>query len=316
MHFNPSVFGGIDELTLVSWWQTRGAKNMALSWWLLPFAGLVILLGMNTICCFLDWLRKIRGRWRKLGEYMIHLGCIMVLGAYIWGSFTGFRNDSIAVYLDQPAPIKGMPGYYLRLDQFEPVLNDQGRPLDMRSQVALLRGDKLVTKTTISINHPLLWRGLVVVPVSFGRDIRGFRFFRPQQVPIDLEAGSRLPLQTGGELSVELFYSDAVRRNGQVFNRSNQLRDPALLLRIEQPGQSTWRGWYFLRESPPYPLVAAGLRIRPTQPLYKTYSVLTMNNDPGAKMALVGGGLLVTGIAIALASFYRKRRTGDHPDII
>jgi len=315
MHFNPNVFGGIDQQTLIDWWQTRGTAHLRLSWWLILFATLVLLLGINTLCCFIDWLGKIRARWRKLGEYLIHLGCVLVLGAYIWGSFSGFRHDSVPLYLNQPYPIGGLPGHYLRLDHFEPRLSETGRPLDMRSRVTLLRGDQQLAAAEVSINHPLLWRGLVVVPVSFGRNVRGFRFFQPQRGALDLEPGSRVKFDSGSRLTVETFYPDAAIRDGRVLKRGNRLGDPAMLLRLEQPGQAEWRGWYFLRGPLPYPLVSAGIRIRPTQPLFRVYSVLTINYDPGSRLALAGGILIISGILIAMASFYRKRRCGDHPDI-
>jgi len=315
MHFNPAVFGGIDEHTLVAWWQSRGAPNAALSWWLVPFATLVLLLGINTLCCFIDWLRKIHARWRKLGEYLIHLGCILVLVAYLWGNFAGFRHDGVAIRVGQAWPIGGLPGHYLRLEAFEPVLNDKGRPLDMRSRISLLRGDETLSTTVVSINHPLRWKGLVVVPVSFGRDVQGFRFRQPGRGTFDLAPGSSLEAGNGARVTVEKFYPNALRRGGQVTARGRGLGDPAMLLRLEQGGQTPWRGWYFLRESLPFPLVSAGVRIWPTEPLFQTHSVLTANYDPGSGLALAGGLLILSGILIALASFYRKRRTGDHPDI-
>jgi len=315
MHFNPSLFGNIDEQTLVNWWQNQGEANLGLSWWLVPFATLVLLLGLNTACCFCDWLSKIQARWRKLGEYLIHLGCVLVLAAYVWGSFYGIRHDGVSLYLHQPYPIKGMPGLYLRLEHFEPVLNKQGRPLDMLSRVSLLRGETLLTEADISINHPLTWRGLVVVPVSFGRDVQGFRFFNPEQGSIELLPGSSQQFSTGVRLTIESFYPDAFKSGNRVVQRGTRLGDPAMLLRLERPGQKIWRGWYFLRGSLPYPLLASGIRIRPTEPVYNTFSVLTINNDPGSRLALAGGCLILSGIGVALISYYRKRRIGDRPEV-
>jgi len=49
---------------------------------------------------------------------------------------------------------------------------------------------------------------------------------------------------------------------------------------------------------------------------YLPYSILTINYDPGANLALTGGIAMGCGVVLTLFSFYRKRTRGDRPDII
>lgn len=92
MPFNPAFFD-LDSMPLGQWLNGIGRQHLELTWWI-PAGGVVIvLLGVNTLCCFVDWLFHIRTRWRKAGEYFIHLGFVLILCAFLWGSQTGFRSE-------------------------------------------------------------------------------------------------------------------------------------------------------------------------------------------------------------------------------
>lgn len=227
---NPQIFSGMDNFTFGAWLTGVGSRAPALTWWLPVAAVLLFLLWLNTLCCFIDWLASIRKRWRKVGEYLIHLGFVLVLIAYLWGSVAGFRSEGNRVLVGQTVPLS-LPGMYLRLEAFEPVYNSGGRPVDMINSLVLLEGDKVVTRVRARTNHPLTWKGLAVLPASYG------------QTPVAAPTGS---------------------------------------------------GW---------------------RPSYRTYSLLTINYDPGANLALVGAVAMTAGVLLSLGSFYRKRARGDRPDI-
>ncbi len=227
---NPQVFSAMDGHPFGAWLAVEAVKSPALTWWLPVAALLLFLLWLNTLCCFIDWLATLRRRWRKCGEYLIHLGFVLVLIAYAWGSVAGFRSEGNRVLVGQTVPLS-LPGMYLRLESFEPVYNRTGRPVDMLNSLVLLEGDRVVARALARTNHPLTWKGLAVLPASFG------------QTPV---AG--------------------------------------------------WRGSGWRRD-------------------YRTYSVLTINYDPGANLALAGAVAMGSGVCLALFSFYRKRARGDRPDI-
>lgn len=228
MPFNPAVFARLDSMTLSRWMQTTGADALALSWWI-PLAGtLLLLLWLNTVCCFLDWLLHLRWRWRKTGEYLLHLGFVLFLSAYIWGSLAGFRQEGLQVFVGQTAPTQ-KPGLFVRVDRLEPLYNSQGRPMDMLTGLTLLLGDREVADVQARANHPLLWQGMVVLPTSMGE------------------------------------------------------------------------GW---------------VRSSDRGPQRRPYSVLTINYDPGARLAAAGGIAMTLGVLLALGSFYRKRARGDRPEIL
>jgi hypothetical protein len=316
MHFNPRVFGTLDQQIISRWLALTGSGHNALSWWL-PTSGILIYaLGLNTLCCFIEWVRKFRARWRKTGEYLIHLGFVLVLVAYFWGALAGFRYPDRRLLVGETLKLPKFPGYALRLEDFEPVVNAAGRPLDMRSTIALLKGDKTIRRQVVHTNSPLTYRGLVVVPDSFGRVAEGFRFFLAGTGRVSLTPGTILQVDRDTLLRVHRFFPDAVRgRDGKVHRQGTRLGNPAIELEVLKGREDPWRGWYFLREGMPYPLIETGVRLWPTRPVFRFYSVLTINRDPGAGLALAGAMAMLVGVFFALFSYYFKRVRGDRPEI-
>jgi hypothetical protein len=317
MHANPELFGGLDRHVLGNWVDHLTKTQAEQAWWLFAAGLLLLLLGLNTCCCVADWAIHVRSRWRKTGEYLIHFGFVLLVAAFAWGSIAGVRNDSFRIFLQQRIPLPGPAGYELIVDAVDPVTDQQGRPLDMLNQVRLIQGERLLRAEQIRINHPLLYRNLVVVPVSLGREVQGFDCFMPGVGTVRLTAGESLSLTGQKTLQVISFYPDARKTAaGQIVPNGTQLLNPAMLLELSGPGRTTWQGWYFLRKQIPYPLLANDVRFWPVGPIFKDYTVLTLNYDPAAGVALAGGCSILTGTFLALWSFYRKRRANDRPKLL
>jgi len=95
----------------------------------------------------------------------------------------------------------------------------------------------------------------------------------------------------------------------------SRLNNPAMQLSLSGPDGQFWQGWYFLRSPLPGALREAGVFLRPVEPINKTFSLLTINRDPGDKMALAGSLCISIGVIFAFFSFYRKRVQGDRPEV-
>lgn len=319
MHGQPRIFGGMDATTITAWFAGAWRNAPHLTWWLPLTALCLTVFGFNTLCCLLDWLCHFKARWRKTGEYLIHTGFLLLLTGYAWGNLAGFRSGPHRLAPGETLALPHrphLPGYSLRLERFTPDFSPEGRPLDMVSEIVLLQGDVAVAHGTVRINHPLLHDGLVILATSLDQRLAGFRCFVPGAGVVDLEAGRRIQLADGSTLGVLNLLGDARRTSdGRVIPLSDQLGNPAMQLLLVNADGSAWQGWYFLREPPPEPLLRAGVAPQPLQPLAGYLSLLTVNRDPGAGMALAGGILLASGVVLAFFSFYRKRARGDRPQV-
>lgn len=316
MNAHPRIFGGMDATTIGLWFADAWARAPQLTWWLPLTALCLAVFGINTLCCLLDWLCHIKARWRKTGEYLIHTGFLLLLIGYAWGSLAGFRSGPHRLAPGEVLTIADLPAYRLRLDDFQPTFSPEGRPLDMVSEVTLLRDGSEAARGTIRINHPLIHDGLVILATSLDQRLTGFRCRLPGVGVVDLTPGSRLTLSDGSTLGVLNLLGDARRTaDGRVIPLGDQLGNPAMQLLLVRTDGSVWQGWHFLREAPPEPLILAGAAPQPLQPLAGYVSLLTVNRDPGAGIALAGGLSLTVGVVFALFSFYRKRARGDRPQI-
>lgn len=314
--FNNQVFGNMDLVPFGQWLSGTAQGNLSLAWWFWLASLFMFLFGINTFCCFLDWLLHIRSRWRKSGEYLLHLGVVLVLIAYIWGSVAGWRNSGLQAIIGEPIPLDDWPGHSLRLDEFQPVFGDKGPPLDMISDVTILEGEKELVRAQVRINSPLLYGGLVVTPVSFGQTPVGLRFSGPGFSSLELTSGDQIDLPSGSSVRFTRFVPD-VRRldDGSLAYRDDRLGTPAYEIHVQYQEGGLWQGWYFPTGGVPRELTMAGFNLRPVAPVYQTHSLLTVNYDPGAPLAVVGGALMTIGVLIALFSFYRKRARQDRPEV-
>lgn len=316
MHYNPVLFAGMEEEILARWLPWAWSQAPLLVAWV-PLSGLcVFLFAINTLCCLVDWLVKIRSRWRKTGEYLIHTGFILLSIAFLWGNISGFRSGPHPVFPGEQLAIPNMPGVFLQLEDFAPKLEPSGRPLDMLNQVSLWKDGEQVAEALVRMNHPLLYDGLIILPTSFGQQLNGFRFHMPGRGIVELKTGHRLSVSPETAVVLHKLLPDARHnRQGQVVQAGSRLNNPAMLISLQGPSGELWKGWYFLRSPLPQPLQKTGLALRPIEPVFKTFSLLTINRDPGDKMAALGGGCVTLGVFFALFSFYRKRAQGDHPEV-
>ncbi len=316
MHYNRRIFGNMDAATITAWFADAWAKAPQLTWWLPVTGVLLVIFGLNTLCCLCDWLAHFKARWRKSGEYLIHTGFLLLLIGYAWGNLAGFRAEPRQLSPGESLTLPELPAYSVRLDSFTPAFSPEGRPLDMVNEVTLLHNGTEVARGSVRTNQPLLHDGLVIIATSFDQRLAGFRCRLGGVGTVELFPGSRIRLPDGASLGVLELLGDARRGSaGQVIPISDQLGDPAMQLVLFRTDGTTWQGWYFLREAPPDALIAAGAVPQPLQPIGGYVSLLTINRDPGIGITLAGGVCLTVGVLFAFFSFYRKRARGDRPQV-
>lgn len=304
MH-SPQLFSTMDSKPLLEWWNGYLPQANVYSLWIPLCSALIVLLCLNTLCCFIDWVYHLRSRWRKMGEYLIHLGFILVVIAYAWGSIYGMRSSNNSIAEGEVIGIPSMGGYFLRLNSFAPQFAPSGRPVDMLSNVTLLKGDQELKTTTVRFNHPLTHGGLAVLPGSYTQQAVGFSCFINNE-HVELKQGSTHVLPAGMHVNVLEFHPDIqyAGRNGAV---NMPLRNPAFMLELNAPAAERKTLWYVVKQGVPQQLLSAGFAPQRLTPVYKSYSQLTINRDPGAPLAAAGGIAMTLGVLLSLRSFYVKR---------
>jgi len=116
-----------------------------------------------------------KGRWTRLGVYVVHASIILLLAGALFGALFGFKAS---LRLDEGAsadtvfdaktrtPIK-LP-FTVRCNTFEVKFYDTGAPEEFKSGLTILEGGQESFSTDIRVNHPLRYKGINIFQASYG----------------------------------------------------------------------------------------------------------------------------------------------------
>nr|NJM01629.1 cytochrome c biogenesis protein ResB [Desulfobacula sp.] len=116
-----------------------------------------------------------KGRWTRLGVYVVHASLLLLfLGALI-GSVFGFKanlnldegqTSDTAFLIDQKKPIK--INFSIRCNDFTVKFYDTGAPEEFKSNLTLIEAGKEIMTTDIRVNQPLRYKGINIFQSSYG----------------------------------------------------------------------------------------------------------------------------------------------------
>jgi cytochrome c biogenesis protein len=130
-----------------------------------------------------------KGRWTRLGVYVVHTSLLLLfLGALI-GSIFGFKanlnldegqTSDTAILLTTRNPVQ--LDFSIRCNEFEVKFYDTGAPEEFRSNLTLIQDGKDILTTDIRVNQPLRYKGINIFQSSYGSA-------PPDQVTLEIIAG-------------------------------------------------------------------------------------------------------------------------------
>ncbi len=127
------------------------------------------LLGRPTVVEDRDttWYLIRRGRWGRLGPYLIHLSIIIVIIGAIIGNLGGFQGqiNLLTGEVTDILPLTNPPGekkldFTLRLDRFQVSFYPNGTPQEFRSDLTFLKGGQPVKQAVLRVNDPVTFGNL------------------------------------------------------------------------------------------------------------------------------------------------------------
>ena len=157
----------------------------------------------------------------------------------------------------------------------------------------------------IKINEPLLYRGHAVYITHHGKTPRGIQLRASGNGASDTvrvlfsgrPAGSFLDYRIlPGRLLPDFTLDGA----GKAYSASGEFRNPALQLIVYKGHSELAREWVFLRAPQQRTLRFDGYELTFAGFDYRSYAVLTINNDPGAITALTGGVIFMVALIALL----------------
>ena len=119
------------------------------------------------------WSEK--GRWTRLGVYVVHLSVVFLLAGGLIGSFWGF-DGAVNIPEGETAKTirlnnsgKSIPlDFEIRCDNFSVSFYDSGAPSEYRSTLTILEKGMPVLTRDIIVNDPLRYKGINLFQSSYG----------------------------------------------------------------------------------------------------------------------------------------------------
>jgi cytochrome c biogenesis protein len=124
----------------------------------------------NGVCFLAE-----KGRWSRLGVYIVHLSVILLLCGGLIGSlfgFEGFANIAEGetvqtIRLRNSGEVKELP-FGIRCNDFFVSFYETGAPKEFRSDLTLLEDGQEVVRKNIIVNDPLRYKGINMFQSSYG----------------------------------------------------------------------------------------------------------------------------------------------------
>ncbi|QTA78537.1 Putative cytochrome c biogenesis protein, CcsB-like [Desulfonema limicola] len=116
-----------------------------------------------------------KGRWTRIGVYIVHLSILLLLLGSLIGSIFGFEGyvnipegESVnSIKLRNNGKMHPLD-FEIRCDKFNVSFYDSGAPQEYRSSLVLLKDGKTLTKKDIIVNDPIRYSGINIFQSSYG----------------------------------------------------------------------------------------------------------------------------------------------------
>jgi cytochrome c biogenesis protein len=125
----------------------------------------------RTTCIYAE-----RGRWTRLGVYVVHLSIVLLIIGAMVGSFFGFEGfvnlpegegtDTIRLR-NNPAMGLRLP-FEIHCDDFNMEVYSNGAPKEFRSDLRLVKEGQTVYAKEIIVNDPIRFEGINIFQSSYG----------------------------------------------------------------------------------------------------------------------------------------------------
>jgi cytochrome c biogenesis protein len=116
-----------------------------------------------------------KGRWTRLGAYIVHISILLLLIGALIGAVFGFKgwmqlnegeNSDMAMLYSGNTQVK--LDFAVQCNDFEVKFYDTGRPEEFRSNLTILEDGKEILTKDIKVNHPLQYKGINIFQSSYG----------------------------------------------------------------------------------------------------------------------------------------------------
>ncbi|WP_020589696.1 cytochrome c biogenesis protein ResB [Desulfobacter curvatus] len=116
-----------------------------------------------------------KGRWSRLGVYVVHTSVLMLLAGALIGSALGFKanlrldeGQTADTVFDSHTRLPIKLPFTVRCNDFQVKFYDTGAPDEFKSSLTVLENNQESFTEDILVNHPLRYKGINIFQASYG----------------------------------------------------------------------------------------------------------------------------------------------------
>ncbi len=244
-----------------------------------------------------------KGRWSRLGVYLVHLSIIIIFIGALTGHIAGFRASALigegqgtdTVYtLDEQKPLP--LGFTIHCNAFFIESYATGMPKEYRSDLSILdENNTLVKRENIRVNNPFTYNGITFYQSSY----EGFRDFLVTVT--DEQSGEHKIFQIPFQRSV--LWQEKALSIGILNVKSEGMRVIQEKLWFKIGDTAALTGWIADNTTRDFSIKGKRYRIKVKQ---RYATGLQVSKDPGIWLIYLGCLLMLGGLYMAFFMSHRR----------
>ena len=272
-----------------------------------------------------------KGKYSRLGPYIVHLSILLIFTAAIIGAvfgFSGFLNipEGGASDVAYASGGKAIPlGFTIKCNWYNTdFYGDTDAPQEFQSELVVIEGGREVLKKVIEVNDPLTYKGITFYQSSYGMipNAAGVLILRVTPVGgteyvLNVQIGDAFEIPgTGLKVTINNF-SPALTRDPQTGNLTtytDKLINPAVLVQFSEAGKQSFTGW-ILKRYPETGVLPQGHKVELLDYWGVEYTGLQVSRDPGVWLIYLASILMSIGLYIAFFMSNKKIWVRISPDV-
>ena len=257
-----------------------------------------------------------KGIMGRVGAHMAHLSAtVIVLGGLI-GSYWGFQEFGVCLEGQTYHIPKG--NFDLHVDKFWIDYHENGSVKSYNSTLTVLEQDRKVTTKTITVNDPLVYKGIWFYQSSYGDawDRVEVARINIKDKRTDKIAGT-VDLEWQKEASVDklglkLAMTDFVADFGfnsadkKVYSKTIEHANPAVRLAVTEGKTAQVAPWIFYHYPDLFDIQGSRYAFELVGYQPKKFTGLQITKDPGVLIVWIGSTMIVVGITLSSFIYHRR----------
>ena len=255
-------------------------------------------------------------RYSVLAVYLVHLSLLFIFAGYIIDGIVGYRGNvnitegttasAISLRDNKGNNSQMKLPFQIRCDAAGMEQYDSGAPKQWWSNLVILENGKEVVSKRIIVNDPLVYKGLHIYQANMGNSqapktltFKATPATGGAETDVTVPMNGKAALPDGESLSVLRWVPDYYVQDNEVYQKSDQVNNPAVQLALTDAKGETKKLWIFYSQGNTTKGQTAPYEFSIKAATWLYYTGLEVSHHPGQLGVWIGVVLMAIGLVVA-----------------